>query len=64
MHNTISKENLIYYKLDNYYKPSFERGIIWNDKKLKMMATKKPKISKRYEDAEFDLLEIKNLFFK
>ena len=28
------KENLIYYKLDNYYKPNFEKGIIWNDKGL------------------------------
>ena len=27
-------ENIIYYKLDNYYKPNFESGIIYNDKKL------------------------------
>ena len=27
-------ENIIYYKLDNYYKPHFESGIIYNDKKL------------------------------
>ena len=34
-------ENIIYYKLDNFYKPKFEDGIIFNDKKLKI---KWPKI--------------------
>ena len=29
-------ENIIYYKLDNFYKPKFEDGIIFNDKKLKI----------------------------
>ena len=28
--------NIIYYKLTDYYKPKFESGIIWNDKKLKV----------------------------
>tara|TARA_B100000579_G_C22817518_1_gene848726 strand:- start:693 stop:1226 length:534 start_codon:yes stop_codon:yes gene_type:complete len=30
------KENIIYYKLDNYYAPKFESGIIYNDKTLKV----------------------------
>ncbi len=42
------KENLIYYKLDNYYKPKFEKGIIWNDKDLNIKwPNKKPIISKK-----------------
>ena len=30
------KENIIYYKLDNYYAPNFESGIVYNDKSLKI----------------------------
>ena len=30
------RENIIYYKLDNYYNPKFESGIIYNDKSLKL----------------------------
>ena len=30
------KENIIYYKLDNYYAPKYENGIIFNDKKFKI----------------------------
>ena len=29
-------ENIIYYKLDNFYKPKYENGIIYNDKTLKV----------------------------
>ena len=29
-------ENIIYYKLDNFYKPAYENGIIYNDKELKI----------------------------
>ena len=28
---SLDKENLIYYKLDNFYNPKFETGIIYND---------------------------------
>ncbi len=30
------KENIIYYKLDNYYNPKFEKGIKYNDTSLKI----------------------------
>ena len=30
------KINIIYYKLSNYYKPQYESGIKWNDKKIKI----------------------------
>ena len=33
---SIEKENIIYYKLDNYYSPKFENGITYNDKYLKI----------------------------
>ena len=42
------KENIIYYKLDNYYNPTRERGIIWNDKNLNIKwPNRKPSISKK-----------------
>ena len=34
-------ENIIYYKLDNYYMSKFENGIIYNDKKIKIKWPKK-----------------------
>ena len=43
---SFEKENIVYYKLDNYYRPSLERGIIWNDKDLKIQwPNKKPIVS-------------------
>tara|TARA_B100001939_G_scaffold271869_1_gene239615 strand:- start:163 stop:702 length:540 start_codon:yes stop_codon:yes gene_type:complete len=42
------KENLIYYKLDNYYSPSSEKGIVWNDQTLKInWPIKKPIVSSK-----------------
>ena len=42
------KENIIYYKLDNYYNPKFESGIIYNDPSLKLKwPTNKMQISKK-----------------
>ena len=47
-HYSYSKDNLIYYQLSNYYKPEYEDGIIWNDKKLKIKwPFKKPLVSKK-----------------
>ena len=35
------KENIIYYKLDNFYAPKYEYGIVYNDKSLKIKWPKK-----------------------
>ena len=35
------KENIIYYKLDNYYAPKYENGIIYNDPIVKIKWPKK-----------------------
>ena len=35
------KENIIYYKLDDFYAPKYEFGIIYNDKSLKIKWPKK-----------------------
>ena len=37
-------ENIIYYKLDNFYKPKYESGIIYNDKKLRVKWPNRTKI--------------------
>ena len=42
------KENIIYYKLNNYYAPKYESGIVYNDKNLSIKWPKrKMKISKK-----------------
>ena len=38
------KENIIYYKLDNYYAPKFESGIIYNDPSIDFKWPKKKMI--------------------
>jgi dTDP-4-dehydrorhamnose 3,5-epimerase len=51
------KLNIIYYKLSNYYKPQYESGIKWDDKKIKInWPTGKKIISskdKNLKDLEF-----------
>jgi dTDP-4-dehydrorhamnose 3,5-epimerase len=50
------KENIIYYKLDNFYKPNLERGIIWNDKKINIKwPTRNPIVS--FKDKKLPNLE-------
>ena len=45
---SFSPENIIYYKLSNYYQPKFEDGILWNDQTLKVKwPNKKPIVSKK-----------------
>ena len=45
---TLDKENIIYYKLSEYYSPRSESGIIWNDKDLKIKwPINEPKISSK-----------------
>ena len=50
------KENIIYYKLDNYYAPKFESGIIYNDPTLKI---KWPKKKMKVSQKDKNLLTIK-----
>ena len=40
-HSFFDKENVIYYKLDNFYAPKFESGIIYNDKYFSIKWPKK-----------------------
>lgn len=41
-------ENIIYYRLSNYYKPQYEDGLIWDDKYLNIKwPTKNPRVSKK-----------------
>ena len=45
---SFEKENIVYYKLTNYYKPKFESGINLFDKRINIKwPTKKPQISKK-----------------
>ena len=43
---SLGKENIVYYKLSNYYYPKYEDGIIWNDKGINInWPIKRPKVS-------------------
>ena len=44
---SLDEENIIYYKLDNYYAPKYENGIIYKDPELKLNLSKKIKVSKK-----------------
>ena len=45
---SLDKENIVYYKLSNYYHPEYESGIIWNDTDIKVnWPIKKPKVSRK-----------------
>ena len=45
---TLDKDNIVYYKLSDYYNPRSESGIIWNDKDLKIKwPVKYPKLSSK-----------------
>ncbi len=45
---SFNRENIIYYKLDNYYNPKFESGIVYDDHDLKLkLPKKKVKVSKK-----------------
>jgi len=53
--------NVIYYKISDYYKPGYEDGIIWNDKKFRInWPNKKPILSKKdKKHGTFDLFKQK-----
>ena len=55
------KENIIYYKLDDFYAPKYEFGIIYNDKDLKIRWPKKITMSKK-DKKLFTLKEFKKKF--
>ena len=44
------KNNIIYYKLDNYYNPKYESGIIYKDPSLNLRVLKKKKIKVSKKD--------------
>ena len=54
---SFEEENIIYYNLDNFYKPKYEHGIIHNDKRIKikwpkhkMIVSKKDKKLKSFQN--------------
>ena len=55
------KENIIYYKLDNYYAPKYESGIVYNDKNLDI---KWPKKKMRISKKDKNLLTLEEFKFK
>ena len=54
---SLDKENIIYYKLDNYYKPKYESGIVYNDKELKINWGKKKVILSKKDKKQKSLKE-------
>jgi len=50
-------ENIIYYKLDNFYKPKYENGIIYNDKKINVKWPKR-KIILSNKDRKLKTFEV------
>ena len=56
------KENIIYYKLDNYYAPKFESGIIYNDKSLNINWPKKNMIISKKDKNLLSLKQFKKKF--
>jgi dTDP-4-dehydrorhamnose 3,5-epimerase len=57
----LDNENIVYYKLSNYYYPKYESGIMWDDKDLNInWPVKKPKVS--FKDK--NLLTYKNFLKK
>ena len=56
----LQKENIIYYRLSNYYNPSYENGLIWNDYKIGIKWPKGKKILSKKDRSLKDL----NTFYK
>ena len=51
------KENIIYYKLDNYYAPKFESGILFNDNDLKIKWPRKKMIVSKKDKNLLSLIQ-------
>ena len=56
------KENIIYYKLNNYYNPKYESGIIFNDKRLKIKWPKKKMIVSKKDRNLLTISQFKKKF--
>lgn len=56
------KENIIYYKLDNYYAPKYESGIIYNDTSIKVKWPKKKMIVSKKDKDLLTLKEFKKKY--
>ena len=54
---SFDKENIIYYKLDNYYRPKYENGIIYNDKTLNIKWPKKKMVISQ-KDKQLNTFEV------
>ena len=59
---SFEKENIIYYKLDNYYAPKFENGILYNDKELKIKWPKKNMLISKKDKNLLTFYEFKKRF--
>ena len=59
---SFDKENIIYYKLDNYYNPKFESGINFKDPCLKLKLPKKKMLISKKDSELMNLNEFKKKF--
>ena len=59
---SIEKENIIYYKLDNYYNPRCESGINYKDTSLKLKFPKKKMILSQKDKRLMSFKEFKRKF--
>ena len=59
---SFEKENIIYYKLDNYYFPKFESGIVYNDKSINIKWPKKKMLVSEKDKNLFTIKEFKSRF--
>ena len=59
---SFDKENIIYYKLDNYYNPKSESGINFKDPSLKLNLPKKKMIISKKDSELMNLSEFKKKY--
>ena len=59
---SFEKENIISYKLDNYYSPKFESGIVYNDKSINIKWPKKKMLVSEKDKKLMTIKEFKSKF--
>ena len=59
---SFEKENIIYYKLDNYYSPKFESGIVYNDKSINIKWPNKKMLVSEKDKKLITIKEFKSRF--